>query len=112
MISEGQFVISNPTILEDVVVAQAIDFLDDGFFNIVAKNMSAHIGIETSMDLTARKDFNKTLTTIGIPGFTVSIQHVNNHYNRLTSFTDPQHCYHWSVLQAHYQGWYRSKGKS
>ncbi|KAH8684677.1 hypothetical protein BGZ60DRAFT_170796 [Tricladium varicosporioides] len=71
VISEGQFVINNPAILENVVAAQAVDFLGDGFFNIVANNMTAHVGIETSMDLAIRKDFNKTLTTIGIPGFTI-----------------------------------------
>jgi hypothetical protein len=67
-IVEGEITVSNST----TEVGQAVDFINTGFFRAVANNMSAHVELDTSLLLSTTQSFNKTLITIGLPGFEVS----------------------------------------
>ncbi|KAF4630480.1 hypothetical protein G7Y89_g7655 [Cudoniella acicularis] len=66
-IIEGEFNVSTST----TDFGKALDFINTGFLKAVANNMSAHIEVDANLDLSASQSFNKTLTTIGIPGFEI-----------------------------------------
>lgn len=65
---EGEIIVSNST----TAAGKAVDFINTGYFKIVANNLSAHVELDTILSLSTTQSFNKTLTTIGLPGFEVS----------------------------------------
>jgi hypothetical protein len=68
-IVEGEVTVSNST----TAAGKALDFINTGFFRAVANNLSAHVELDTTLSLSTTQSFNKTLTSIGLPGFEVSI---------------------------------------
>jgi hypothetical protein len=71
---EGEFTVSTST----TELGQIIDFLDSGFFQVAANNLAAHIELDTKLTLSKEKTFEKELTVIGLPGFSVSPPPTNN----------------------------------
>ena len=68
-IVEGEITVSNST----TDAGKALDFINTGFFRAVVNNLSAHVELDTTLSLSNTQSFNKTLTSIGLPGFEVSI---------------------------------------
>ncbi|TVY88396.1 hypothetical protein LAWI1_G004756, partial [Lachnellula willkommii] len=66
-IVEGEFTVSNSTTGGE----KAIDFINTGFFRAVANNLGAHVELDTTLSLSTAQSFNKTLTSIGLPGFEI-----------------------------------------
>ncbi|TVY19051.1 hypothetical protein LARI1_G002024 [Lachnellula arida] len=66
-IVEGEFTVSNSTTDGE----KAIDFINTGFFRAVANNLGAHVELDTTLSLSTTQSFNKTLTSIGLPGFEI-----------------------------------------
>ncbi|TVY85315.1 hypothetical protein LSUE1_G000192 [Lachnellula suecica] len=66
-IVEGEITLSNST----TALGEAVDFINTGYFRAVANNMSAHIELDTSLDLSITQSFNKSFPAIGIPGFQI-----------------------------------------
>jgi len=54
-------------------VGQLVDFVENGFFQIVANNLEAHIELESKLTLAKERTFQKQLTEFGLPGFSVSV---------------------------------------
>ncbi|KAG9234705.1 hypothetical protein BJ875DRAFT_534596 [Amylocarpus encephaloides] len=67
-IIEGEFTINNSDV---PLVGDLIDFVEGGFFQIVANNMAAHIEMDAKLNLVVEKSFNKSLGEYGVPGFSV-----------------------------------------
>jgi hypothetical protein len=53
-------------------IGEIIHFIEDGFFQIAANNLAAHIELDTKLTISKEKTFETTLTEIGLPGFSVS----------------------------------------
>jgi hypothetical protein len=69
-ITHGTFTINTSTTNE---FEEAAHFIEHGFFNVVANGFSAHVELENSISLTASLPFQKTIFTIGFPGFQVRV---------------------------------------
>lgn len=74
-IIQGEFTVST----SDTDVGQLVDFVQDGFFQIVANNFAAHLELETKLTLAKERTFEKQLTEFGLPGF--SVNHLTSHKN-------------------------------
>ncbi|EHK99023.1 hypothetical protein M7I_5176 [Glarea lozoyensis 74030] len=63
----GEFVVSTST----TDIGEIIDFVQDGFFQVAANNLAAHIELDTKFTLSQEKTFEKQLTEFGLPGFSI-----------------------------------------
>lgn len=66
-ITQGVFTISNSSLSTE----EAINFLENGYFDAVVNGLDAHIELETSIAGTFTESFNKSLATLTLPGFQV-----------------------------------------
>ncbi|CAG8971773.1 hypothetical protein HYALB_00001882 [Hymenoscyphus albidus] len=66
-IVDGEFTLSD----ESNPLTAAVDFFNDGFIRAVVNNMTAHIALEASLKLASKKEFERTLIEVGIPGFQI-----------------------------------------
>jgi hypothetical protein len=67
-IIQGTFTINSSATNE---LEEAIHFIEDGFFNVTANGVSAHIELENYISLTASHPFAHDIGTLALPGFQV-----------------------------------------
>jgi hypothetical protein len=67
-ITEGVFSVNSSAIKE----FQALNFIEHGYFKAVANGVNAHVELDTTLSLSSTQAFDKTLSTITLPGFQVS----------------------------------------
>ncbi|CAG8960022.1 hypothetical protein HYFRA_00013210 [Hymenoscyphus fraxineus] len=66
-IVDGEFTLSD----ESNPLTASVDFLNDGFLRAMVNNMTAHIALEASLKLSSKKEFERTIIEVGIPGFSI-----------------------------------------
>jgi len=69
-ITHGTFTINGSTTNK---IDEAIHFIKNGFFNVVANGVSAHIELNTSISLIASQPFKQDIFTAALPGFQVRV---------------------------------------
>jgi hypothetical protein len=47
----------------------AVNFLDHEYFKVVANSVNAYIELDTTLSLSSTHSFDKTLSTVTLPGF-------------------------------------------
>jgi hypothetical protein len=69
-ITQGTFTVNSSATNE---LEEVTHFIENGFFNVVANGVSAHIELDTSISLTASQAFSHTILTLTLPGFQVRV---------------------------------------
>jgi hypothetical protein len=82
-ITDGTFTVSSsksqkfsPGLSRTVnAVEDAVQFVEHGFFNIVANDVGGYMELDTSISLTGTQNFNKSIVDAALPGFQVGVFH-------------------------------------
>jgi hypothetical protein len=69
-ITQGTFTVNSSSTNE---FEEVIQFIENGFFNVVANGVNAHIGLDISTSLMASLPFTKNIITLALPGFQVRV---------------------------------------
>jgi hypothetical protein len=69
-ITQGTFTVNSSATNE---IDKVIQFIKDGFFNVAANGVSAHIELDTSISLMASQNFSHYIVTLDLPGFQVRV---------------------------------------
>jgi hypothetical protein len=69
-ITQGTFTVNSSAANDLEEVAH---FIENGFFNVVANGVSAHIEIDTTISLAVSKSFSHNILILALPGFQVRI---------------------------------------
>lgn len=69
-ITHGTFTINSSATNE---LEEAIQFIKNGFFNVAANSVSAHIELDTSISLMESQNFVQNIFSLALPGFQVRV---------------------------------------
>jgi len=69
-ITQGTFTVNSSATNE---FDEAIQFIKDGFFNVAANGISAHIELDTSISLMESQTFTQNIVNLALPGFQVRV---------------------------------------